>query len=106
MNIRHAIRRVCATYIGAFLAVPIIMLAFVVLIVFTVIAELFTGVADGVKRSIYNMKYELHGALEVMTQICNPFSLRKLALDALAGDKQEDPKTETGEEVKDNERVF
>ena len=91
-RIKQIIRRVSATYIGAFLFAPLFMLAFLIIFVCTWITELSKGALDGLQTGAYNAMHELRGGWDVAKRIGNPLSLRRLALKALSDEHREDRK--------------
>lgn len=85
---KHIVRRVCATYVGAFFAAPLLVLVCLVITMIVLIEEPLKGVLSGYRNGVRDALYELRGGLEVVKKVGNPFYLRSLALKALSDEKE------------------
>lgn len=85
---KHIVRRVCATYIGAVLASPVFVVVFAFVCVLALIEGLFKGILRGLCAVYDSLSREFHCCFEVAAIVCNPITLRKMALEAL-NDEQE-----------------
>lgn len=77
---------VCATYVGAFFAAPLLVLVCFVITMIILIEEPLKGVLGGYRNGVRDALYELRGGLEVVKKVGNPFYLR--ALKALSDEKE------------------